>query len=55
MLTGSVFETLGLIDGLTRDVHLLSFVTGGCGKMEQMNLPVGFGGPYVRVSSMNVQ
>ena len=33
VLTGSVFETLGLIDGL----------------------PVGFGGPYVRVSSMNVQ
>lgn len=55
VLTGSVFETLGLIDGLTRDVHLLSFVTGGCGKMEQMNLPVGLGGPYVRVSSMNVQ
>ena len=55
VLTGSVFETLGLIDGLTRDVHLLSIVTGGCGKMEQMNLPVGFGGPYVRVSSMNVQ
>ena len=55
VLTGSVFDTLGLIDGLTRDVKLLSFVTGGCGKMEQMNLPVGFGGPYVRVSSMNVQ
>ena len=31
------------------------FVTGGCGKVEQMNLPVGFGGPCVRVSSMNVQ
>ena len=55
VITGSVFETLGLIDGLTKDVELLSFVTGGCGKMEQANLPVGFGGPYVRVSSMNVQ
>lgn len=55
VLTGSVFETLGLIDGLTRDVQMLSFVTGGCGKMEQGGLPVGFGGPYVRVSSMNVQ
>ena len=55
VLTGSVFETLGLIDGLTKDVELLSFVTGGCGKMEQMGLPVGFGGPYVRVSSINVQ
>ena len=55
VITGSMFETLGLIDGLTKDVELLSFVTGGCGKMEQGNLPVGFGGPYVRVSSMNVQ
>ncbi len=55
VITGSVFETLGLIDGLTKDVEMLSFVTGGCGKMEQANLPVGFGGPYVRVSSMNVQ
>lgn len=55
VITGSVFETLGLIDGLTKDVELLSFVTGGCGKMEQMGLPVGFGGPYVRVSQMNVQ
>lgn len=55
VLTGSVFETLGLIDGLTSDVHLLSFVTSGCGKMEQQGLPVGLGGPYVRVSSMNVQ
>ncbi len=55
VLTGSVFETLGLIDGLTKDVEYLSFVTGGCGKMEQMGLPVGFGGPFVRVSSMNVQ
>ena len=55
VITGSVFETLGLIDGLTKDVKYLSFVTGGCGKMEQMGLPVGFGGPYVRVSSMNVQ
>ena len=55
VITGNVFETLGLIDGLTKDVKLLSFVTGGCGKMEQMNLPVGFGGPFVRVSEMNVQ
>ena len=55
VVSGSVFETLGLIDGLTKDVTLLSFVTGGCGKMEQMGLPVGFGGPYVRVSEMNVQ
>lgn len=55
VITGSVFETLGLIDGLSDKLTLLSFVTGGCGKMEQMGLPVGFGGPCVRVSEMNVQ
>ena len=55
VVSGSVFETLGLIDGLTKDVEILSFVSGGCGKMEQYPLPVGFGGPFVRVSEMNVQ
>ncbi len=55
VITGNVFSTLGLIDGLTNDVEMLSFVTGGCGKMEQQGLPVGFGGPFVRVSKMNVQ
>ncbi len=55
VITGNVFETLGLIDGLSRDVKMLSFVSGGCGKMEQYPLPVGFGGPYVRISRMHVQ
>lgn len=55
VISGNVFETLGLIDGLTKEVELLSFVGGGCGKIEQYPLPVGFGGPYVRVSEMNVQ
>ena len=55
VITGSVFETLGRIDGLTKEVKQLSFITGGCGKMEQYPLPVGFGGPYVRVSEMIVQ
>lgn len=55
VITGSVFETLALIDGLTKDVELEFHITGGCGKMEQFPLPVDLGGPYVRVSSMNVQ
>lgn len=55
VITGSVFETLGLIDGLSKEFELKSFVAGGCGKMEQFPLPVGFGGPYVRVSKMKVQ
>ncbi|MBO5525212.1 MAG: TldD/PmbA family protein [Clostridia bacterium] len=55
VITGNVFETLGLIDGVGNDETALSFVTGGCGKMEQSGLPVGFGGPHIRVSKMNVQ
>jgi TldD protein len=55
VITGNVFETLNLIDGLSNKTELLSFVTGGCGKMEQYPLNVGFGGPYVSISKMNVQ
>lgn len=55
VITGDVFKTLSLVDGLSREHELLSFVTGGCGKMEQMPLPVGFGGPYMRIKEMGVQ
>lgn len=55
VLTGNVFETLGLIDGVANDLTLLSFVTGGCGKLEQFPLNVGLGGPHIRISKMNVQ
>ncbi len=55
VVTGSVFKTLGEIDGLSDKLEMFSFVGGGCGKMEQFPLPVGFGGPYVKVRSMKVQ
>ena len=55
VVTGNVFETLGQIDGLSDELELLSFTMGGCGKMEQFPLPVGFGGPWVRVQELNVQ
>jgi TldD protein len=54
VITGSVFETLGLIDGVSRDSRIDFMVGGGCGKFEQMPLAVGFGGPYVRISKMQV-
>jgi len=54
VISGSVFDTFGLIDAISDKVELLSFVGGGCGKMEQWPLPVGFGGPYVRVREMMV-
>lgn len=55
VVTGNVFETLGEVDALSSEFELLSFVGGGCGKMEQWPLPVGFGGPYTRVRRLNVQ
>lgn len=55
VISGNVFEALGDIDGISDEVVIGSFVTGGCGKMEQAPLPVGFGGPYIRVKNLNVQ
>jgi TldD protein len=55
VISGNVMETLGLIDGLSDKLDLLSMPGGGCGKNEQYPLPVGFGGPWVRVSRMNVR
>ncbi len=54
VISGTVFETLGLIDGVSNEVELMPTVTGGCGKLEQYPLPVAFGGPYVRISRMMV-
>jgi TldD protein len=55
VITGNVFKTLGDIDGLSNECEFLTFTLGGCGKMEQFPLPVGFGGPLVRVNNINVQ
>lgn len=54
VITGTVFETLGLIDGVTKESRIDCIIGGGCGKFEQVPLAVGFGGPYVRVSKMQV-
>ena len=54
VMTGSVFETLGEIDGLSNAVETPFLVGGGCGKMEQWPLSVSFGGPHVRIRRMNL-
>lgn len=55
VISGNVFETLNLIDGLSDKAEVISSIFGGCGKNEQFPLNVSFGGPYVSVSRMNVQ
>lgn len=55
VITGNVFETLNLIDGVSDKAEVISSAFGGCGKMEQFPLNVSFGGPFVSVSEMTVQ
>ncbi len=54
VITGTVFETLGQIDGLSDELEVPFLVGGGCGKFEQWPLTVGFGGPYVRIARMQM-
>lgn len=55
VITGNVFETLGLIDGISKEVESGKIGFGGCGKMEQYPLNVDMAGPYVSVKKMNIQ
>lgn len=52
VMSGSIFETLENIEGCSQDFSMLSTAFGGCGKMEQWPLPVGFGGSKVLVNKM---
>jgi TldD protein len=54
VLSGSVFETLKLIEACGDDFHLESSAFGGCGKMEQSPLPVADGGPSILVNGMQI-
>ena len=51
VLTGNVFETLMNIDMISDAVEWPP-VGGGCGKDVQSPLPVGLGGPYVRIQNV---
>jgi TldD protein len=53
VLTGNVFETLMNID-MVGDTVEYPPAGGGCGKGGQSPLPVGFGGPHVRVQNVVV-
>lgn len=55
VISGNVMNTLYEIDGVSNVIELSSFALGGCGKMDQFPLPVGFGGPYIRVHNIQVQ
>ena len=51
-LTGNVFQTLKDIDGIANDMYWDE--SGGCGKGGQSGLPVGVGGPSIRIKNIVV-
>ncbi len=51
-LTGNVFQTLKDIDGIANDMYWDE--SGGCGKSGQGGLPVGVGGPSIRIRNVVV-
>jgi TldD protein len=52
VVSGKVMDTLHQIDGISSEMEMSS---GGCGKNEQHGLPVGQGGPFIRVRKLLVQ
>lgn len=50
-LSGNVFKTLKDIDAIGDD---LTFTSGSCGKCGQNGLPVGVGGPHIRIKDVLV-
>lgn len=51
VITGEVRQALMDVDGLSDKIE---FDSGNCGKNEQMPLPVGMGGPYMRIKNISV-
>ncbi|GAH40933.1 unnamed protein product, partial [marine sediment metagenome] len=47
VLTGNVFVTLNHIDAIGNDLEMNQ--GGGCGKGEQVPLPVSNGSPHIRI------
>ena len=54
VISGSVFETMGKISGVTSDLKIHSSAFGGCGKGEQSPLRVADGGPMIIIDEMQV-
>jgi TldD protein len=54
-LTGNVFETMKSIDAIGNDLFIYGKGgRGGCGKEGQSPLPVGLGGPHIRIRNVIV-
>jgi TldD protein len=54
VLTGNVFETLKNIDAIGGDLVMQGGMNSCCGKADQSPLPVGMGGPHLRIRNVVV-
>ena len=54
LLAGNAFETLFKIDGISDEAILSENPFISCTKRDQSMLPIDFGGPYVRLSEIDV-
>jgi TldD protein len=54
VISGTVFDTLNKITGVSQRVKIDSSTFGGCGKDEQSPLRVADGGPLIAISEMQV-
>ena len=50
-ISGNIFDCLRGVEGLTRDLRVMTTNLGGCGKWNQSYLPIGMGGPHVLLDS----
>lgn len=53
VISGSILDTLNTVDGVGKELKMMTSVFGGCGKLSQRAW-VGLGGPLVRVRKMTV-
>jgi len=53
VISGLILETMKTIDAVGNDLKFRTNVFGGCGKNDQ-TVPVGFGGPHIRIRRMTV-
>jgi TldD protein len=51
-LSGNILELLQHIEGATRDLSLMGWFFGGCGKYGQHPLPTGLGGPKLLIQKV---
>lgn len=54
VVTGKVDQAVAKVSMISSDFEMHAMVKGGCGKMDQFPLDVGFGGPHIKVEELQI-